>query len=105
MTTNISIISSYNYYMKCYFVAIVCVFVCQFNCECVAVLFVLQLILMVQFEIFAPWNNLNGIAELEATSFLENSLSFICSISLYELSMCDMCCCCLSEACLYEFKL
>ncbi len=50
MTTNISIISSYNYYMKCYFVAIVCVFVCQFNCECVAVLFVLQLILMVQFE-------------------------------------------------------
>ncbi len=52
--------------MKCYFVAVVCVFVCQFNCECVAV-FVLQLILMVQFEIFAPWNNPNGIAELEAT--------------------------------------
>ncbi len=59
----------------------------------------LQLMIVVQFEIFAPRIYPSGNAELESTSYRKHSLFFIRSLSLYELSICDiLCCCCLSEA-------
>ncbi len=53
-------------------------------------LLVLQLMIIVQFEIFATRIYPSGIAELETTSYRKHSLSFIRSLPLYELSICDI---------------